>query len=63
MITGGGFIAKHNGKWQLYGIVSSYLDTSGGKFCDPNTYNVFTNVSLFMDWINNFQCLANDILN
>ncbi|GAB1860049.1 Limulus clotting factor C [Camponotus japonicus] len=54
--TGGGLVFKTNGLWYLRGIVSVSLGTileGGTAHCDNNLYTLYTQVSNYIDWIQN----------
>ncbi|GAB1860048.1 Limulus clotting factor C [Camponotus japonicus] len=54
--SGGGLVFKTNGLWYLRGIVSVSLGTileGGTSQCDNNLYTLYTQVSNYIDWIQN----------
>ena len=49
---GNGFVVERNGRNYLNGIASIYLQTDTLR-CDPNKFNIYTNVQKYLQWIEN----------
>lgn len=58
--SGGGYFLHRSSKWETAGILSSSL--WGGKYgCDVNTFQVFTNVAMFVPWIKKIVDDTNEV--
>lgn len=53
-VPGGGFVVNNNNKWYLRGIVSASLLDQNLSTCDVKNYAVFTDVTKFQSWIQNY---------
>lgn len=53
-VSGGGLSIVRQNRWTLRGIVSAGLSDANTGACKLMDYVVFTDISMFTDWIRSF---------